>query len=142
MQKAGTIGAGLERRDLLLVEIVLLVLHQDADRSIIGNPRPAVTQYVAARKINEGTYPSLAVLVKDVGEQVAKCGSLNKVSDGLENSMTAGGRRARGRASAFGRRACEKRSAHRTVPGLTGAAQCADLMGTSRRLGRPNALDV
>ncbi len=47
--------------------------------SIIGDPRPAVTQYVASRTINEGTYPSLAVLVKDVGEQVAKYGSLNKV---------------------------------------------------------------
>ena len=50
-----------------------------AGHSIIGNPRPAVTQYVAARKINEGTYPSLAVLVKDVGDQVAKYGTLNKV---------------------------------------------------------------
>ena len=30
-------------------------------------------------KINEGTYPSLAVLVKDVGDQVQKYGSLNKV---------------------------------------------------------------
>src|SRR5262249_33733809 len=31
---------------------------------IIGNPRPAVTNYVAARQINEGTFPSLAVLVR------------------------------------------------------------------------------
>src|SRR6266852_5487316 len=30
---------------------------------ILGNPRPAVTQYVAAHQITEGTYPSLAVLV-------------------------------------------------------------------------------
>jgi inorganic phosphate transporter, PiT family len=50
-----------------------------AGHSVIGNPRPAVTQYVAARKISEGTYPSLAVLVKDVGDQVLKYGSLNKV---------------------------------------------------------------
>jgi PiT family inorganic phosphate transporter len=38
-----------------------------------------VTQYVSSHKITEGTYPSLAVLVKDVGDQVQKYGSLNKV---------------------------------------------------------------
>ena len=37
-----------------------------------------MTQYVAARQISEGTYPSLAVLVKDVGEQVQKYGSLTR----------------------------------------------------------------
>ena len=56
-----------------------VVAAKGAGHSIIGDPRPAVTQYVAARKISEGTYPSLAVLVKDVGEQVQKYGSLNKV---------------------------------------------------------------
>ena len=30
---------------------------------MIGDPRPAVTDYVHAHKISEGTYPSLAVLV-------------------------------------------------------------------------------
>ena len=47
--------------------------------AIIGDPRPAVTQYVSLHKISEGTYPSLAVLVKDVGEQVRTYGSLDKV---------------------------------------------------------------
>jgi PiT family inorganic phosphate transporter len=56
-----------------------VVAAKGAGHSIIGDPRPAVTQYVAARKIGEGTYPSLAVLVKDVGDQVQKYGSLNKV---------------------------------------------------------------
>ncbi len=56
-----------------------VVAAKGAGHSIIGDPRPAVTQYVAARKISEGTYPSLAVLVKDVGEQVVKYGSLSKV---------------------------------------------------------------
>ena len=36
---------------------------------MLGNPRPAVTAYVAHR-INEGTFPSLAVLVRDISEQV------------------------------------------------------------------------
>jgi len=56
-----------------------VVAAKGAGHSIIGDPRPAVTNYVATRKINEGTYPSLAVLVKDVGDQVQKYGSLNKV---------------------------------------------------------------
>jgi PiT family inorganic phosphate transporter len=56
-----------------------VVATKGAGHSIIGDPRPAVTQYVAARKISEGTYPSLAVLVKDVGDQVQRYGSLNKV---------------------------------------------------------------
>jgi PiT family inorganic phosphate transporter len=56
-----------------------VIAAKGAGHSIIGDPRPAVTQYVAAHRISEGTYPSLSVLVKDVGEQVAKYGSLNKV---------------------------------------------------------------
>lgn len=47
--------------------------------SVIGNPRPAVTNYVAEHQINEGTYPSLAVLVEDIGKQVAQYGSFSKV---------------------------------------------------------------
>jgi inorganic phosphate transporter, PiT family len=46
---------------------------------IIGNPRPAVTNYVAQHQINEGTYPSLAALVTDISKQVNEYGSLAKV---------------------------------------------------------------
>ncbi|MGY4320163.1 PiT family inorganic phosphate transporter [Bradyrhizobium sp. JR3.5] len=49
-----------------------------AGYNVIGNPRPAVTNYVAQHQINEGTYPSLAVLVRDIGQQVAQYGSLAK----------------------------------------------------------------
>ena len=56
-----------------------VVAAKGAGHSIIGDPRPAVTQYITSHHITEGTYPSLAVLVKDVGDQVAKYGSLNKV---------------------------------------------------------------
>jgi inorganic phosphate transporter, PiT family len=56
-----------------------VVASKGAGYSIIGNPRPAVTQYVSLHQINEGTYPSLAALVKDVGDQVQKYGSFNKV---------------------------------------------------------------
>lgn len=50
-----------------------------AGYNVLGNPRPAVTAYVAERKINEGTYPSLSVLVVDIANQVNQYGSLAKV---------------------------------------------------------------
>jgi PiT family inorganic phosphate transporter len=49
-----------------------------AGYNVIGNPRPAVTNYVAEHQINEGTYPSLAVLVRDISSQVTQYGSLAK----------------------------------------------------------------
>jgi PiT family inorganic phosphate transporter len=56
-----------------------VIAAKGAGHNIIGDPRPAVTQYVSSHHISEGTYPSLSVLVKDVGDQVQKYGSLNKV---------------------------------------------------------------
>ena len=50
-----------------------------AGYNVIGNPRPAVTNYVAQREVNGGTFPSLAVLVRDVAKQVTTYGSLAKV---------------------------------------------------------------
>src|SRR5882757_216896 len=47
--------------------------------NVLGNPRPAVTAFVAQRKINEGTFPSLAVLVEDIARQVQEYGSLAKI---------------------------------------------------------------
>jgi PiT family inorganic phosphate transporter len=56
-----------------------VIAAKGAGHNIIGDPRPAVTQYVASRKITDGTYPALAVLVREVGDQVQKYGSLNKL---------------------------------------------------------------
>ena len=50
---------------------------------VLGNPRPAVTNYVAQHQINEGTFPSLAVLVRDISKQVSEYGSLAKVPSEL-----------------------------------------------------------
>jgi PiT family inorganic phosphate transporter len=49
-----------------------------AGYNVLGNPRPAVTNYVAQRQIDGGTYPSLAVLVRDISTQVTQYGSLAK----------------------------------------------------------------
>ena len=46
---------------------------------VLGNPRPAVTEYVAHHHINEGTFPSLAVLVREINKQVTQYGSLRKI---------------------------------------------------------------
>jgi inorganic phosphate transporter, PiT family len=56
-----------------------VIERQAAGFNILGNPRPAVTNYVSRRQINEGTYPSLAVLVRDITKQVEEYGSLAKV---------------------------------------------------------------
>ena len=62
-----------------------------AGYNIIGDPRPAVTDYIHAHHISEGTYPSLAVLVKQISDQVQQYGSvahtpLDKVEN-LRNDM-------------------------------------------------------
>jgi inorganic phosphate transporter, PiT family len=50
-----------------------------AGYNVIGDPRPAVTNYIARHDLNEGTYPSLAVLIQDIATEVKTYGSLNKV---------------------------------------------------------------
>jgi PiT family inorganic phosphate transporter len=57
-----------------------------AGYAMLGDPRPVVTEYVHAHKISEGTYPALAVLVKDIGDRVKSYGSLAKApNDKVEN---------------------------------------------------------
>jgi PiT family inorganic phosphate transporter len=46
---------------------------------VLGDPRPAVTAYISRHSINEGTYPSLAVLVRDIASQVNEYGSLARM---------------------------------------------------------------
>jgi PiT family inorganic phosphate transporter len=50
-----------------------------AGYNVLGDPRPAVTSYVATRAINEGTFPSLAVLVKSISNQVTQYGAIAKM---------------------------------------------------------------
>jgi PiT family inorganic phosphate transporter len=57
-----------------------------AGYNVLGNPRPAVTAYFS-HELNEGTYPSLAVLVRDLSEQITKYGSLAKMpADAIRNT--------------------------------------------------------
>ncbi|HJZ33343.1 MAG TPA: inorganic phosphate transporter, partial [Hyphomicrobiaceae bacterium] len=50
-----------------------------AGYNVYGNPRPAVSAFISARKINEGTYPSLAALVREISNQVNAYGSVAKL---------------------------------------------------------------
>src|SRR5277367_6473253 len=47
--------------------------------NVLGDPRPAVTAYVALHKLNEGTFPSLAALMREISKQVSEYGSLTKI---------------------------------------------------------------
>ena len=55
-----------------------IVAAHGAGYAIIGDPRPAVTDYVHAHKISEGTYPSLVVLMKQISDEVQQYGALGK----------------------------------------------------------------
>jgi PiT family inorganic phosphate transporter len=52
---------------------------QAAGYRVLGDPRPAVTLYVSQRKINEGTFVSLAALVREIAAQVDQYGSIAKI---------------------------------------------------------------
>jgi len=60
-------------------EAAAVVNAKAAGYNVIGNPRPAVTLYVAQHQISEGTYPSLAALITDISNQVKQYGSLSKI---------------------------------------------------------------
>jgi len=54
---------------------------------VLGNPRPAVTAYVARHSIDEGTYPSLAALVREIAAQVSQYGSIARMpADAVGNT--------------------------------------------------------
>ena len=53
-----------------------------AGYNVLGDPRLAVTAYVAQRQINEGTFPSLAVLVSEIAKQVSQYGSIARMPAG------------------------------------------------------------
>ncbi len=50
-----------------------------AGYDVLGDPRPAVESYVRTHQINEGTYPSLAVLIRDIANQVKSYGAISQI---------------------------------------------------------------
>ncbi|SFL31270.1 inorganic phosphate transporter [Methylorubrum salsuginis] len=56
-----------------------VVAAKAAGYDIVGDPRPAVTAYVAAQTVDAGTYPSLSVLIRRIGDSVERYGSFAQV---------------------------------------------------------------
>jgi inorganic phosphate transporter, PiT family len=52
---------------------------QASGYDVLGDPRPAVTKYISTRAINEGTYPSVAALVREISKEVADYGAFDRV---------------------------------------------------------------
>jgi PiT family inorganic phosphate transporter len=50
-----------------------------ASHNVLGDPRPAVTSYISQRDLNAGTYPSLAVLIREISDEMTNYGSVAKI---------------------------------------------------------------
>jgi PiT family inorganic phosphate transporter len=66
---------------------IAVITAKAAGFNVMGNPRPAVTSYVSQHKINEGTYPSLAVLVSDIAKQISEHGSIARMPSELVGNV-------------------------------------------------------
>jgi inorganic phosphate transporter, PiT family len=49
-----------------------------AGYNVIGDPRPVVTAYVHDHKLSDGTFPSLAVFIRNIASELEQYGSLGK----------------------------------------------------------------
>jgi inorganic phosphate transporter, PiT family len=58
-----------------------------AGYDVLGDPRPAVENYVTSHQLNEGTYPSLAALIRDIANQVESEGGISKVPAAQVNNL-------------------------------------------------------
>src|SRR5262245_36813709 len=67
------------KKSFFWLAVVPIFTRDHERRNIIGDPRPAVSAYVSRRKIDEGPYPSLSVLIQDIAKQVAEYGSLARI---------------------------------------------------------------
>jgi PiT family inorganic phosphate transporter len=61
------------------VAAAAVVEKQAAGYRVLGDPRPAVTSFVAQRKLTEGTFVSLAALISSISDQVKQYGSISKI---------------------------------------------------------------
>jgi len=50
-----------------------------AGYNVLGDPRLAVTNYISQHDLNEGTYPSLAALIREISNEMTNYGSVAKI---------------------------------------------------------------
>ncbi|CAJ0891734.1 Low-affinity inorganic phosphate transporter 1 [freshwater sediment metagenome] len=46
---------------------------------VLGDPRPAVTNYISRHELNEGTFPSLVALMKEIAQDIKSHGEISKI---------------------------------------------------------------
>ncbi|QGM96529.1 inorganic phosphate transporter [Methylocystis parvus] len=50
-----------------------------AGYNVLGDPRPAVTNYISRHELTEGTYPSLAALMREISQEIQTYGAISKI---------------------------------------------------------------
>ena len=60
-----------------------VIANRASGYDIIGDPRSAVELYVSRHAIDEGTYPSLAILVRTVSDEFREYGSIGRMPPSL-----------------------------------------------------------
>ena len=50
-----------------------------AGYNVLGDPRQAATNYISRHDLNEGTYPSLAALIREISNEMKNYGSVAKI---------------------------------------------------------------
>jgi PiT family inorganic phosphate transporter len=46
---------------------------------VLGDPRPAVTNFISRHELDEGTFPSLAALMREIAGQIKSYGEISKI---------------------------------------------------------------
>ena len=60
-------------------DAIQVVERHASGHRIMGDPRPAVTDYISRHAFNEGTYPSLVVLMREISEEITSYGAISKI---------------------------------------------------------------
>lgn len=68
--------ASFSRASTAAIEVV--ETHASGHR-VMGDPRPAVTDYISRHEFNEGTFPSLVVLMREISDEITGYGAISKI---------------------------------------------------------------
>lgn len=69
----------VESFDQASIAAIKVVERHASGHRIMGDPRPAVTDYISRHAFNEGTYPSLIVLMREISKEISSYGAIPKI---------------------------------------------------------------
>jgi PiT family inorganic phosphate transporter len=46
---------------------------------VLGDPRPAITSYISRHELSEGTFPSIAALMREIAKEIEAYGSISRI---------------------------------------------------------------